>query len=127
MSPDVNKIELPFLRGQRIHTCTKLRVLRGFGSSSVLGWEKNARAGAVGLGNDPDARPIRQPIRRQDAESFGNAQLVLRYVRWRQITRIETEVFNEKNQRVIAAGFECCCRSGCHHDMPSGKRRSFIS
>ena len=45
-------------------------------------------------------------------------ELVLANVVRVQIAWVETDGFNEKSQRVIAAGFERCRRSGCHDDMP---------
>lgn len=76
---------------------------------SIFFWQKDASAGAARFSDDPDARPIGQPIRGQDSKSLLHAQLVFANVVGVQITWVETDVLNEKNQRVIAAGFECSC------------------
>jgi hypothetical protein len=85
--------------------------------SSVVVRQKKSRHVAVGFRDDPDASLVGEPISGQNSEALLQTQLVLANIVGVQVAWIETDVFNEKSQGVIAAGLECCCRSRCHHDL----------
>jgi hypothetical protein len=71
----------------------------------------------VSFGDDPDASLIGEPVRGQNSESLLDAQVVLADVMLVKIAWIETDVLNQKSQRIIAAGLEGCCCSRCHHNL----------
>src|SRR5512139_2188195 len=59
---------------------------------SVVGRQKQTSAAPVGLGDDPDARPVLQMVRRENAIVVLQCTLVLQLVKLLQITPIAAQM-----------------------------------